>query len=157
MAKLKKKEVTLEAMDLRVRPPRSARVRLGGFVILPRLLDKGRAVLAGTQGDYNYACPLDQHFFRYVGVDPDALKKQLLLGKGDVDILHWIHANGTQKPMPWQIAAWSAYHEQRGPTDVESREFFNGYHKKSGLRREDIASWFDVLDLDDYASFGGRV
>ena len=28
--------------DLRQRPPRSPRVRLGGYVILPRMLDKGR-------------------------------------------------------------------------------------------------------------------
>ena len=31
------------APDLTQRPPRSPRVRLGGFVILPRMLDKGRA------------------------------------------------------------------------------------------------------------------
>ena len=32
--------------DLTQRPPRSFHVRLGGFVILPRMLDKGRATLA---------------------------------------------------------------------------------------------------------------
>jgi len=33
--------------DLTQRPPRSMRSRLGGFVLLPRILDKGRATLAG--------------------------------------------------------------------------------------------------------------
>jgi uncharacterized protein DUF5069 len=33
-------------MDLTQRPRRSTHARLGGFVILPRMLDKGRATLA---------------------------------------------------------------------------------------------------------------
>ncbi len=33
-------------IDLTQRPPRSMRQRLGGFVLLPRILDKGRAKLA---------------------------------------------------------------------------------------------------------------
>src|SRR3954468_2396178 len=64
-------------IDLTQRPPRSARVRLGGYVILPRMLDKGRATLAGKQHDYKFACPLDQQFLTFAGVDPDKLKEQL--------------------------------------------------------------------------------
>ncbi|MBI1840437.1 MAG: DUF5069 domain-containing protein [Verrucomicrobia bacterium] len=143
-------------VDLTVRPPRSPRVRLGGFVILARVLDKGRATLRGKNGEYNYNCPLDQHFLRYVGIDADGLLKQLSLDKGDGEILQWISANSTTKPHAWQISAWSAYHEQRGPTDLESRVFFNKYHKSVGPRREDISGWFDVLDLDDFVSFGGK-
>ncbi len=46
------------APDLTKRPPRSPRVRLGGYVILPRMLDKGRALVAGTKGEYNYMEPI---------------------------------------------------------------------------------------------------
>jgi hypothetical protein len=143
-------------MDLTVRAPRSARVRLGGFVILPRVLDKGRASLAGKNGEYNYNCPLDEHFFRFVGVEAGAMLKQLALGKGDGEILQWIHGNSRTKPNPWQINTWSAYHEHRVPTDLDSREFFQNYHQSVGRDREDIAGWFDVLDLDDFVSFGGK-
>ena len=38
------------ALNLTQRPPRSPRVRLGGYTILPRILDKARASLAGTLG-----------------------------------------------------------------------------------------------------------
>jgi hypothetical protein len=41
------------APNLTQRPPRSPRVRLGGYVLLPRLLDKGRAELAGTAANTN--------------------------------------------------------------------------------------------------------
>jgi fibro-slime domain-containing protein len=56
-------------MNLTQRPPRSARVRLGGYVILARLLDKCRAELQGASGEYHYNCPLDQRFFKFTGDD----------------------------------------------------------------------------------------
>ena len=55
------------APDLTQRPPRSPRVRLGGYAILPRMLDKGRATIAGKHGEYNYACPLDERFLEFAG------------------------------------------------------------------------------------------
>ena len=38
-------------VDLTERPPRSFRVRLGGFVILARMIDKGRATLSKKNGE----------------------------------------------------------------------------------------------------------
>jgi len=77
----------LNSPNLTKQPPRSARARLGGYAILPRLLDKGRATIAGIHGEYKYNCPLDQRFFEFAGIDAEALKKQLAAGKGDGEIL----------------------------------------------------------------------
>src|SRR5262245_48101812 len=142
------------APDLTQRPPRSPRVRLGGYLLLPRMLDKGRATLAGTNGPYKYACPLDQRFLSFAGIDPEQLREQLALGKSDGEILEWINANSATKPTDWQIAQWPAYIEQRARGDVESREFFNEELVKLGAKREDIQTWADLLDLDDYVSYG---
>jgi hypothetical protein len=144
------------APDLTQRPPRSARVRLGGFVILPRALDKGRAHLAGKDGEYHFGCPLDQRFLEFAGIGLEALKKQLAAGKGDGEILAWIRATSKRKPSEAEIQAWSAFQEQRVPSDTESREFFQGLHAKAAPKRDDIVSWFDLLDLDDFVSFGGQ-
>src|SRR5512138_2221911 len=111
------------APDLTKGPPRSPRVRLGGYVILPRMLDKGRALIAGKIGEYHYDCPQDQQFLTFTGIKADALKVQLEAGLGDGDILAWVQAQSTTKPSPFEIAAWSSFQEQRGPTDLESREF----------------------------------
>ena len=146
--------MSLHTPDLTKFPPRSPRVRLGGYVILPRMLDKGRATLAGKNGEYHYACPLDERFLEFAGIDPKALKKEL--AKSDTEVLAWIEKHARHKRSPQEIAAWSAFTEQRAPSDVESREFFNGIHKSVAPKREDIATWFDVLDLDDFASFGGK-
>ena len=146
----------ISAPNLTKQAPRSPRVRLGGYVTLPRILDKGRATLVSMNGEYNFDCPLDRRFFEFVGIPAAALKKQLAAGKGDGEILEWIHANAKFKRTEPEIAAWSAQAEQRVPTNPESREYFNTNHKKYGPKREDIATFFDLLDLDDYVSFGGK-
>ena len=143
--------------DLTQRPPRSPRVRLGGYVILPRMLDKGRAELAGTVGEYHYNCPTDQRFLEFAGVDPEALKAELAKGKGDGEILAWVQANAKHARTDAEIAAWSAFREQCAPCDCESREFYNDEHKRIAPHREDLSTWFDYLDADDYASFGGKL
>lgn len=145
------------AMDLTKNPPRSIRVRLGGYVLLPRMLDKCRASIAGTNGEYNYNCPMDEFFFEFTGVDAAKLKKQVAAGKGDGELLEWIRKNCKTPRTESEIAGWSAWLEHRAPCDVESRDFFHGAHAKLAPKREDISTWFDLLDLDDYSSFGGQV
>ena len=142
--------------DLTKQAPRSPRVRLGGYAILPRCLDKGRATLTGKNGEYHYACPLDQRFLDFAGIDPEALKKELATDKGDGDILGWIQQNARNKPTAPEIAAWSAFEENRSPENPDAREYFNQLHKMGAPKRGDITGWFDVLDMDDYVTFGGK-
>jgi hypothetical protein len=148
---------TTPPTDLTKRPPRSTRARLGGYVLLPRIIDKARAVIAGTNGEFNYACPLDMEFFEFTSVDPAAFKKQIEAGLGDGDLLEWITKNAGAKRSPHEVYLWSRYMEDRAPSGVEKREFFNQTHKNIAPGREDISTWFDWLDLDDYASYGGKV
>lgn len=143
--------------DLTKRPPRSARSRLGGYAILPRMLDKGRAEIAGTNGEFHYNCPLDQHIISFLGIDPKALRKQLATGKGDGEILDWINANAKHKRAPWEIEQWSDFQQRRGPdSDAETLSFFAEVVGKFSKTREDIKTWADLLDLDDYVTFGGK-
>jgi hypothetical protein len=147
----------LSAPDLTKRPPRSPHCRLGGYVTLPRLLDKGRATIAGTNGEYNYDAPVDQRLKDFLGLDCDALKEQLATGKGDGEILAWIEANAKHKREAWEIDAWSSFMTRRGPSgDVETLQYFTEYIGKFSPDREDVKTWFDLVDLDDPVSFGGK-
>ena len=141
--------------DLTLHPPRSPRVRLGGYVILPRILDKCRATLAGKNGEYSYNCPLDRYFLKFAGVDPEALQKQVAAGFGDGAILAWVEKNQTHPRSGQEIDAWSDFMNRRAPASIEQRERMNQYQSGAARDREDISTWFDVLDLDDFASFGG--
>jgi hypothetical protein len=143
--------------DLTLRPPRSPRIRLGGFAILARMLDKGRATIAKKNGEYIYNSPTDQHLVRFVGFDPKGLLNELAAGKGDGEILEWVLSHAKTPHAPWEIEAWSAYFDKRGPdSDAETLSGFAEYIGQHTKTREDIKSWFDALDLDDYVSFGGK-
>ena len=144
--------------DLTQRPPRSPRVRLGGYVLLPRILDKGRAALAGKLGEYRYnGTGMDRHFFNFTGLHHEALKLELAKGGGDGDLLAWVNANAKHPRQPWEIVAWSEYHEHRTPdSDAETITDFAAMVGKLSTTREDIRTWFDVLDLDDHCTFGGK-
>src|SRR5437773_9266867 len=147
----------LQAPDLTQRPPRSPRSRLGGYAVLPRMLDKGRATLAGNNGDYHFDCPLDQRFLSFVGVDPKKLLAELKKGKGDGEILEWINAGAKHNRTPWEIQQWSDFMDRRGPdSDAETLKFFADLVAKFTTTREDIKTWADVLELDDFVSFGGK-
>ncbi|MFO1515283.1 MAG: DUF5069 domain-containing protein, partial [Verrucomicrobiota bacterium] len=115
----------LNAPDLTQRAPRSPRVRLGGYALLPRMLDKCRATLIGKNGDYHYNCPLDQHIINFLGIDAEALKAEVATGKGDGEILEWINANAKNKREAWEIAAWSTFQDNRGPdSDADTLGYF---------------------------------
>ena len=101
--------LNLSAPDLTQHPPRSPRARLGGFVHLPRLLDKARAEAAGKAGEYHYNCALDKHFFDFTGIDAVALLAEVTKGRSDTELLAWV--NEKAKRLPFQIAGWSAWME----------------------------------------------
>jgi hypothetical protein len=146
--------VNLSAPDLTQFPPRSTRVRLGGYAHLPRLLDKARAHLAGKNGEYHYNCPLDQVFFAFTGIDAEALLAALKAGKSDTEMLAWV---GTQtRRQPAEIVPWSAWFETHGARSAGSHAWFSERIKAMAADREDIKSYADLLDLDDYVSFGGK-
>jgi hypothetical protein len=67
-------------IDLTQRPPRSFHVRLGNYVVLARIREKGRATLAGKNGEYQYNSTIDQRLVQFLGFDPDALLKELATG-----------------------------------------------------------------------------
>jgi hypothetical protein len=149
---------SLSAPDLTRRPPRSPRLRLGGYVLLPRMLDKARALTAGTAGEYRFGPQrMDRHFLNFTGIGAEAFQAAVATGLGDEEMLAWVQANARTPRQPWEIAAWSAYHENRGPdSDAGTLAEFAaavGAHTKT---REDVRTWFDFLDLDDHCTFGGK-
>ncbi len=149
--------VNFQSPDLAQHAPRSVRCRLGGYVILPRMLDKCRAELAGKNGEYHYNCPMDQHFLTFAGIDAEALKAEVATGKGDWDILQWIQSHSKSPRTAFEIHQWSEFHLHRGPdSDAETLAYFAKMVATHSQVREDIQTWADVLDLDDYCSFGGR-
>jgi len=148
--------VNFNAPDLTRHPPRSPRTRLGGFVHLPRLIDKARAVAAGRNGDFHYECPFDQRFFNYTGISAAAFMAEIKAGKSDSELLAYVTANTQPKRHPSEIVAWSEWMERWTVSVPDTRTFFNDVHRQNAPHRDDIATWFDWIELDDFVTFGGR-
>jgi hypothetical protein len=140
--------------NLSKHPPRSPHAQLGGFVHLPRLLDKARAASAGKNGEYRYNCPLDQHFFRFTGIGHRALLAEAGKGRSDSQMLAWIRAR--TKVLPAEIAAWSAWMRAHSPGGAPGHGWFGEVITKGAKGRDDVHGFFDLLDLDDFLSFGGK-
>ena len=87
---------TITAKDLTKEYPRSPFEELDGLPWLPRLIDKVRALQAGTLGEYTpYPCGGDRHFLGVVEVDADQLKALIDSGAGDIEIARWVKDHAT--------------------------------------------------------------
>ncbi len=51
------------------------RVKMEGYVHLARMIDKCRAVLAGTEGEYIYPCPMDERLMKFAGITDEGIHR----------------------------------------------------------------------------------
>ena len=143
----------IQAKDLSMVAPRSAYEKLGGFAILARAIDKGRATLAGTNGDYNFDCPVDNMLLTFKGIKGADLKAYLAAGHTDDEVVEWFKANGIQKTDA-EVNAWSDSFKSdfSYSTDPNKSGWFHGECKRLGLDPMKT-TLFDYLDVDDKVTF----
>src|SRR5215467_14310488 len=92
--------------DLTKEAPRSPRIRVGGYAILGRTIDKCRAHVAGNIGEYHFDCPLDNMLFGFKGVKGEDFEVQIEQGASDEEMVEWLNQSREQKT-PSQIRRWS--------------------------------------------------
>ena len=143
---------SIPAKDLTKEPPRSPRIRLGGYVILARTTDKCRALLAGKIGEYHFNCPLDNQLFGFKGITGDDFKREAEKGATDQELAGWVDKNGIPKT-PEEIKKWSDDVSKYSLiSDPEKKDFFIEQCRKIGIDPYK-SSLFDWLEADDKASF----
>lgn len=138
------------AKDLNINFPRSPRETIAGYVIAGRTLDKCRAVIAGTNGDYHFDCPLDGFFFEFTGISADAFKTFVASGADDTDVASWITRNATKRERH-EIVQWN--NDMRGKRicemPIELQEFLEGYIPEFIPDGKIVYVWFDVYDIEE--------
>src|SRR5207253_922281 len=90
-----KKKIT--GKDLTKEAPRSPRIRVGGYAILGRTIDKCRALVAGNIGEYHFDCPLDNMLFGFKGVKGEDFKAHIEQGAGDHKMIDWLNQSVEKK------------------------------------------------------------
>jgi len=136
--------------DLTKEAPRSPRLRVGGYAILGRTIDKCRALVAGNIGEYHFDCPLDNTLFGFKGIKGDDFKAQIEKGASDQQMAEWLDANG-EKKTPDEIRRWGDEVTANRPyDDPEKRDWFIEQVKPLGLDPAKT-TLFDWLEADDKA------
>ncbi|MGJ8639456.1 MAG: DUF5069 domain-containing protein [Opitutaceae bacterium] len=140
----------INALDLSKDFPRSPRTSLAGYVIGARMLDKCRAVIAGTQGDYHFNCPLDQMFLSFTGIDPDQFKAFVATGANDETVAKWIteHAKDNSQEA---IVQWNndLRYKRISEMPINLQVFLEGYIPEYIPADKIVYYWFDVYDIEE--------
>src|SRR6476469_919298 len=95
-----------QGKDLTKEAPRSPRIRVGGYAILGRTIDKCRALVAGNIGEYHFDCGLDNMLFGFKGINAADFKAQIENGASDQQMAEWLDQSGEKKTLE-DIKRWS--------------------------------------------------
>lgn len=133
---------------------RSPRVRLGGYVILPRLIDKVRLHAEGLLPEsyvpflLRPGLPLDGRFLAFTGIQPEALRQAVCSIDDDEAILVWV-TEAAPPHDPQEIEAWSDGLERLRPDRALAR-FLTRLSPELATQVEFTQHpLFDLIDMDE--------
>lgn len=135
-------------MDLRREFPRSMRTMMGGYAHLARMIDKCRAVLAGTEGEYIYPCPMDERLMEFAGITSEQFTAAVKANPTDEGVDAWFRQSAKSHD-PKELDNWNRQLLARGPSSPESAERFMKYRDAVDPSRTDITAWADLQDLEE--------
>ena len=136
----------MDALDLRIRPPRSPRERLDGLVFMPRTIDKIRATLRGGHlGPYHVFPGISQMLLAIVAVDLSSLRQAISSARSDLDVAQWLKTHADTSQYPRANAALTEWRHETLPED--RRAAFESAYPDYLRARYPIA--FDLIEADD--------
>ena len=130
--------------------PRSPYQKLGGYVHLPRLIDKARLHRKGLLDGYNYkTVGFDKHLLAFLKVDGDAFEEIANQFDDDEAILGWVTKNGARNSAE-AIEQWNHAMTSRHPdTAAKKARFLHFLKEAGGAGRKDIRTYFDLIEFDE--------
>ncbi len=136
-------------MDLTKTYPRSPKDKMLGLVSLKRAIDKAKAHNDGHLGEYDYDCPHDKPLFEFLGTNGEEFARKVKELDSDEKIGEWVKQLLKDKT-PDEIERFNksryAWHPEPGS---HSYEYFVNLRNKIAPGRDDVTTWFDLLDLDE--------
>jgi hypothetical protein len=130
--------------------PRSGREQLGGVAFLPRTIDKMRAHIAGTAGEYNALRGLSSRVFNLYGVTAEQFMEGTQQSSDDAGVLRWLQEHGTNKPTQADIEQHNQAVMAAGPANEEAMARFRANLERLGFgHRTDVKTHVDAEDLEE--------
>jgi Domain of unknown function (DUF5069) len=144
-------------MDLTKEYPRSVRAKVAGVVMLGRATDKGKAFAAGTNGEYNYDCPMDKAVFGFLGIDGNEFLAKIKSAKSDAEIEEYARQFSSKKSQA-ELDTWNeAFLKNTPEPGSDGEAYFLEMRNSIDPSRTDVTAWADLLDLDEKRDVPRRV
>jgi hypothetical protein len=130
--------------------PRSPYEKLGGYVHLPRLIDKAKLNRKGLLDGYNYkTVGFDKHLLAFLKIDGDAFEEAVHRLEKDDAIWQWIQRNGVRHSAE-AVEQWNQAMISRHPDTAAKKARFTHFLKEAGGEgRKDIRTYFDLIEFDE--------
>jgi Domain of unknown function (DUF5069) len=134
-------------MDLTKEFPRSPREQLDGIMVLPRAIDKARAQLQGTLGEYEYfGCAFNRRLFNTLGVTDDEFLDTVRGAPDDDGVMEWIREYvRPERDKVDKLNQWVLHNE---PAEQEMQHFCDEL-ERIDPGNDYVKTWTDLIDLEE--------
>ena len=148
--KIKKEKISKLAKDLTKEYPRSPRETLGGYVIATRTLDKCRAYLNGTLGEYDFNCMVDRRFFNFTVINVIEFMEFVATGADDEEVAKWIEENALPREKI-EIVKWNNKMREERISELPdvNQLFMEKYIPKYLPINKPVEKLLDVFDVEE--------
>jgi uncharacterized protein DUF5069 len=116
--------------------------------MLARTIDKARAELAGSVGEYIFDCPMDRRLFKTLGVSADEFLNVVRRSPDDIAVVAWLRGRNAL-PEGGAVDAHNDAIEHWAPSSAQGRERFLRQRETLAPGRDDIATWTDLIDVEE--------
>jgi hypothetical protein len=146
----------VEPLDLTARPPRSCFEELDGLMLMPRTIDKMRALLpGGNPGVYlinAHIIGISGYLLNRLGVTEDEFRDAVQDAGSDADVAAWLRSRT-------DVAQYPAINESLRRLrlkHVEDQEFFRQLYADVLAADPQLEYIIDIIEADDRLMFSGQ-
>jgi uncharacterized protein DUF5069 len=146
----------MEPLDLRMRPPRSCYDELDGLMLMPRTIDKLRAMLPGGHAG-EYAINLAEsrvrgisgYLLERLGITEADLLEAVRTADGDADVAAWLR----ERVDTAQYAAINQTLRRIKPKHADDEGFFRNLYAPTLALHPELEFIVDIVEADDRRLF----
>jgi Domain of unknown function (DUF5069) len=128
--------------------PRSPRDRMLGLPMLPRTIDKARALLAGTLGEYVYGqkSTFDVALLHFLELTPEQFLEGVRSSPNDAAMERWVSEHA-RRFTAHEAEDFATAFTNDGDDDADRARFAERRAKLPEQIRPRVLGWVDLLDV----------